>query len=143
MRKRNLQRISKPSEVARFLVKSSGEVEAIKKDPLAGYSVKARRAFFRAQSQASLPPALPRDLRVRIAKVTGKIQEFLTRPREVVLDQAALLGLIPTEWKLEYSHLETLVRIRIANDLDPQNRNSEAYRDAQRERYAVVVTQAA
>jgi hypothetical protein len=102
--------------------------------PLKGFSVKQRRALFQRQALLSMPSSLPRPLRVRIAKVQGKIQEFVTRPREVSLDEQTLLSMVPALWSAEYRRCEELVRTCVLNDLDPQNAAGEAFRDAQRER---------
>jgi hypothetical protein len=42
--------------------------------------------------------------------------------------------MIPSAWSKEYEAVDKMVRTLIANDLDPENANGEAYRDAQRER---------
>jgi hypothetical protein len=96
--------------------------------------LRARRKLFYRASLASLTRALPRALRVRIAKVQAKIQAFLTTPRGVELDQQTLLGMVPQMWRQEYERLQELVNTRVLNDIDPENANGDAWRLAARER---------
>lgn len=96
--------------------------------------LKARRALFYKAALAALPVALPRPLKTRIAKVQAKIQGYLTQPRAIVLDQQTLIQSIPLAWKNEYADCERLVKAVMLAELDPENANGEAWRDARLER---------
>jgi hypothetical protein len=95
---------------------------------------KTRRALFYKATMAELPPALPRSLRVKLAKTQAKIQAILTTPTDLVLDDKTKMDRVPWALQRELEQLQDHVRTVIMNDLDPQNLNGDAHRQWQRDR---------
>ena len=72
---------------------------------------------------------------MKLAKVQSKIAVILTQPSPLELDDKAKMDRVPEHLRLEFEKLQEQVKTVILNDLDPQNANSDAYRQAQAMRY--------